>query len=37
MAATGSRDGREIVIALENLRLAGKAGRDKEGRWIALS
>jgi UbiD family decarboxylase len=37
MAATGSRDGREIVIALEHLRLAGKAGRDKEGRWIALS
>jgi len=34
MAATGSRDGREIVLVLEKLRLAGKVGRDKEGRWI---
>ncbi|MDB5571039.1 MAG: UbiD family decarboxylase [Hyphomicrobiales bacterium] len=36
MAALGSRDGREIVLMLDDLRVAGKAGRDKEGRWIAL-
>lgn len=35
MAATGSRDGREIVLKLEQLRNEGRAGRDKEGRWIA--
>ncbi len=36
MAAMASRDGREIVLKLEELRLAGRVGRDKEGRWIAL-
>jgi hypothetical protein len=35
MAARASRDGREIVLELEALRLAGKVGRDKEGRWVA--
>jgi len=34
MAATGSNDGREIVAELERLRLAGRCGRDKEGRWL---
>lgn len=33
MAAAGSRDGREIVLELDDLRRAGKAKRDKEGRW----
>lgn len=33
MSAVGSRDGREIVRILEQLRLAGRIGRDKEGRW----
>ena len=33
MAATGSRDGREIVRILEGLRGAGSLGRDGEGRW----
>ena len=36
MAATGSRDGREIVLKLDELRRAGRAGRDKEGRWVAI-
>lgn len=35
MAAVGSRDGREIVLVLEDMRKAGKVGRDKEGRWVA--
>ncbi|HEY8579615.1 MAG TPA: UbiD family decarboxylase [Beijerinckiaceae bacterium] len=35
MAAVGSRDGREIVLELDDLRRAGKAGRDAEGRWVA--
>lgn len=35
MAATGSRDGREIVVALEELRREGRVGRDPEGRWTA--
>lgn len=35
MAARASRDGREIVLELEALRLAGRVGRDKEGRWVA--
>ena len=34
MAATGSKDGREIVRILEDLRHAGRMGRDKEGRWV---
>lgn len=34
MAATDSRDGREIVRVLEALRKAGRMGRDKEGRWV---
>jgi UbiD family decarboxylase len=36
MAATGSRDGREIVLKLDELRRLGRAGRDKEGRWTAI-
>ncbi len=35
MAAMGSRDGREIVLKLDELAAAGRVGRDKEGRWIA--
>jgi UbiD family decarboxylase len=34
MAATGSRDGREIVVALEALRTAGRLSRDAEGRYV---
>ena len=34
MASAGSRDGREIVRILEDLRLKGRLGRDKEGRWV---
>jgi DNA-binding HxlR family transcriptional regulator len=34
MAATGSRDGREIVRALDGLRQAGRLDREPErGRW----
>jgi UbiD family decarboxylase len=33
MAATGSRDGREIVRALEALRGTGRLARDAEGRY----
>lgn len=33
MAATGSRDGREIVRALEALRPTGRLSRDAEGRY----
>ena len=34
MAATGSRDGREIVRALDAIRQAGRLQRDAEqGRW----
>jgi UbiD family decarboxylase len=36
MAAIGSRDGREIVVTLEDLRRRGKVGRDSEGRWSAI-
>jgi 2,5-furandicarboxylate decarboxylase 1 len=36
MAATGSRDGREIVRELEGLRRAGKLSRDGEGRYEAI-
>jgi 2,5-furandicarboxylate decarboxylase 1 len=34
MAATGSRDGREIVVALEALRNSGRLTRDGEGRYV---
>jgi UbiD family decarboxylase len=34
MAATGSRDGREIVRALEGLRSKGRLTRDDEGRYL---
>jgi len=34
MAATGSRDGREIVRELETLRAAGQLERDEEGRYF---
>ncbi len=33
MAATGSRDGREIVLALDALRQEGRLDRDAEGRY----
>jgi len=33
VAATGSRDGREVVLSLEALRSAGRLGRDREGRY----
>ncbi|HEY6864635.1 MAG TPA: UbiD family decarboxylase [Burkholderiales bacterium] len=33
MAATGSRDGREIVLVLESLRSGGRLARDAEGRY----
>ncbi len=33
MHGTGSRDGREIVLALESLRAAGRLQRDDEGRY----
>jgi UbiD family decarboxylase len=35
MSATGSRDGREIVRALEDLRVAGRLKRDEQGRYLA--
>ena len=34
MSARGSRDGREIVRALENLRQSGRLERDAEGRYL---
>jgi len=34
MTAAGSRDGREIVLALEALRRAGRLSRDAEGRYV---
>jgi UbiD family decarboxylase len=34
MAATGSRDGREIVREIELLRAAGRIERDDEGRYV---
>lgn len=34
MAATGTRDGREIVLRLEALRSAGRLTRDHEGRYM---
>lgn len=37
MAATGSRDGREIVRELEQIRAGGKLERDERGRWSLTS
>jgi 2,5-furandicarboxylate decarboxylase 1 len=34
MAAVGSRDGREIVLALEPLRVNGTLDRDADGRYL---
>ncbi|HWE15963.1 MAG TPA: UbiD family decarboxylase [Hyphomicrobiaceae bacterium] len=34
MAATGSRDGREIVRALDDLRAARRLGRTGDGKWM---
>ena len=34
MTALGSRDGREIVLALEPLRANGALDRDAEGRYL---
>jgi UbiD family decarboxylase len=34
MAATGSRDGREIVRAFDELRAARRLGRTGEGKWM---
>jgi 2,5-furandicarboxylate decarboxylase 1 len=34
MAATGTRDGREIVLTLETLRSAGRLTRDRDGRYL---
>jgi 2,5-furandicarboxylate decarboxylase 1 len=34
MTATASRDGREIVVALEALRAGGKLARDADGRYV---
>jgi 2,5-furandicarboxylate decarboxylase 1 len=34
MAAIGSRDGREVVRALEDIRTAGRLARDGEGKWM---
>jgi 3-polyprenyl-4-hydroxybenzoate decarboxylase len=33
MAALASRDGREVVLALETLREAGRLAREKDGRY----
>ena len=33
MTALGSRDGRDVVLALEPLRANGTLGRDAEGRY----
>jgi hypothetical protein len=33
MALLGSRDGREIVLALDALRQTGRLVRDEEGRY----
>jgi 3-polyprenyl-4-hydroxybenzoate decarboxylase len=33
MAAVASRDGREVVLALEALREAGRLAREKDGRY----
>ncbi len=33
MEAIGSRDGREVTLALEQLRSSGRLGRDADGRY----
>jgi hypothetical protein len=33
MAALASRDGREVVLALDLLRQAGRLAREKDGRY----
>jgi UbiD family decarboxylase len=35
MAALASRDGREVVLALETLREAGRLAREKDGRYAS--
>ena len=37
MTAVGSRDGREIVLALEPLRASGVLDRDADGRYLMRS
>ena len=37
MAAVGSRDGREIVLALEPRRVNGTLDRDADGRYLIKS
>jgi len=37
MAATASRDGREVVLALEALRSGGRLAREKDGRYALAS
>jgi UbiD family decarboxylase len=37
MAAVGSRDGREVVLALEPLYAAGRLDRDADGRYLLKS
>jgi 2,5-furandicarboxylate decarboxylase 1 len=34
MAAVASRDGREVVLALEKLREVGRLAREKDGRYV---
>ena len=34
MGAVGSSDGREIVLALEELRKEGRISRDDDGRYV---
>jgi 2,5-furandicarboxylate decarboxylase 1 len=37
MAALGSKDGREVALAIDALREEGILGRMKEGQWALLS
>jgi len=37
MAALASRDGREVVVALEALRFSGRLAREKDGRYALAS
>jgi len=37
MAALASRDGREVVLALEALREAGRLAREKDGGYALKS
>ena len=34
MAATGTRDGREILLTLDKLYGEGRLGRNEEGRYV---